>query len=293
MTTDPLAYYASPGRHTDLSDLGPQVATVAEAVETVQQLLVYDTVAKDLYGIDLPEVQAAAIHLRDAAAVARLAMAVDPRPLGEPRPPEARVGGRCNAYTLLTVAVLRASGIPARSRCGFGTYFVPGWYEDHWVAEYWDPEADAWLMVDAQLDATWRAALGRPEEGPVRVSAAEFVTGGHAWQAWRRGELDGDRCGLSLIPEHGAFWIASNLRLDFAALNKVEMLPWDLWGLGWEPSQGQEPTDEMLATFDEIAELTVDPDARFAELRTRYDRDDQLRMDGTVFSVAKGDFDYL
>ncbi|MBK5224371.1 MAG: hypothetical protein JJE52_16155 [Acidimicrobiia bacterium] len=67
------------------------------------------------------------------------------------------------------------------------------------------------------------------------------------------------------------------------------MLPWDMWGAGWEP--GEEPTDELLACFDSVAELTVDPDARFDELRDRYDTDDSLRMDGTVFSVARGQFE--
>lgn len=51
--------------------------------------------------------------------------------------------------TLLTVALLRAGGIPARARCGFTAYFVPGWYDDHWVAEYWDTSERRWIMVDA------------------------------------------------------------------------------------------------------------------------------------------------
>ncbi|MEM9653982.1 MAG: hypothetical protein AAGA65_17955 [Actinomycetota bacterium] len=79
------------------------------------------------------------------------------------------------------------------------------------------------------------------------------------------------------LSEHGAFWIASNLRLDFAALNKVEMLPWDIWGLGWEPPD--EPTDDMLSTFDSVAELTVDPDQRFHELRQSYESHASLRME--------------
>ena len=40
--------------------------------------------------------------------------------------------------------------------------------------------------------------------------------------------------------------------------------------------------------FDEIAALTVDPDARFDELRERYESDDSLRMNGTVLNVLHG-----
>lgn len=175
--------------------------------------------------------------------------------------------------------------MPARARCGFGTYFRPGWFEDHWVAEYWNAAEQRWQMVDAQLDATWRKMISFGGD-PFAISGAEFVTAGHAWQAGRRGELDANRCGLSAIEVHGAQWIAGNLRLDLASLNKVEMLPWDAWGAGWQP--GEEPSDALLDCFDTVADLTVNRDTAFCELRSRYETDESLRMDGTVFNVLRG-----
>ncbi len=281
------AFYATPGRHSDVRRFGLAVAGVEDAVAIVQGLLVYDLVAKAVYDVDLTVDQAAAVQERDAATLLQRALAVDPRPLDEPRKPGERLGGRCSTFTLLTVALLRSVGIPARSRCGFGTYFVPGYHEDHWVAEYWDAAQRCWTMVDAQLDPTWLRLIGMDAEIPVSVGPEQFVTAGHAWQAWRNGQLDADRCGLSSIGEHGAFWIAGNLRLDLAALNKVEMLPWDVWGAGWEPPEQADP--ELLAVFDAVAELTVNPDERFDELRDRYDADPSLRMDGSVFNVALGE----
>lgn len=280
-------FYAAPGRHTDVTEFGIEVAGIEEAVEIVQGLLVYDLVATDLYGVELTPEQTGSVHERSAAALLELARTIDPRPLDEPRTPGDRIGGRCNTFTLLTVALLRAAGIPARSRCGFGAYFVPGYYEDHWVAEYWDGEQRQWTMVDAQLDEAWLQMIGMSGDIPVVVGPEQFLTGGHAWQAWRSGQLDANRCGLTSIDEHGAFWIAGNLRLDFAALNKVEMLPWDVWGLGWKPHE--DPTPEMLATFDTIAELTVNPDEHLDDLRHRYQSDRSLRMNGTVFSVLLGE----
>ena len=280
-------FYATPGRHTDVTGFGLQVSSVEEAVRVVQGLLVYDLAAKDLYGVELTAAQAGAVHERDAAALLELARTIDPRPLDQPRNPGERIGGRCNTYTLLTVALLRAAGVPARSRCGFGAYFVQGFYGDHWVAEYWDPEERRWTMVDAQLDDTWQRTIGMNASIPATVGPEQFLTAGHAWQAWRAGQLDADRCGLTSIDEHGAFWIAGNLRLDLAALNKVEMLPWDVWGLGWEPPE--QPTSEMLASFDAIAALTIDPDHGLDDLLDRYESDPSFRMNGTVFSVALGE----
>jgi hypothetical protein len=106
-----------------------------------------------------------------------------------------------------------------------------------------------------------------------------------AWQRWRCGDLDASRCGLSGIDEHGAHWIANNLRLDFAALNKVEMLPWDVWGAGWKP--GEQPTDAQLEFFDGVAELSVDVDRRFEDVRERYDADEELHVGGEVFNVLR------
>lgn len=282
--TDVLDYYAAPGRFTDLANIGVSTADVAAAVRIVQGLLIYDAVAEPFYGVQLDPRQAEAIHERDSARLLALAQAIDPRPLNQPRPPGARVGARCHAYTRMTVSLLRAAGVPARSRCGFGTYFRPGWFEDHWVAEFWNASEGRWQMVDAQLDETWCAQIGFQGD-PLAITPVEFVTAGQAWRAWRAGEINADRCGLSAINLHGAFWIAGNLRLDLAALNKVEMLPWDSWGKGWGP--GDQPTDEHLRMFDSVAELTLDPDATFDELRERYDTDERLRMPGKVFNELR------
>lgn len=288
-----LEYYAAPGCFTAVrgSDIGGSdvaASDVPRVVEVVQGLLVYDLVAESFYGVELESAQLETIHERDAAAIIDAALAVDGRRIDEARPPSARVAGRCHTFAKLTVAFLRSAGVPARARCGFGTSFVPGRLEDHWIAEYWNTDRNRWCQVDAQLDATWRR-LTRFDADPLNLPDGVFVSAGHAWRAWRRGDLDADRCGLTAIDEHGAHWIAGNLWLDLAALNKVEMLPWDVWGLVWEP--GQEPSDEALEACDEVAALTVDPDTALDELRHRYERDADFHMDGTVFNVERGAFE--
>ena len=284
MDQDVLDYYATPGRFTTLADGEFSSNDIDEVVDVVQGLLVYDLMAQPFYGVELTAAQADAIHERDSARLLDVARSIDDRPLAEPRPPALRVGARCHVFSRLTVAFLRAAGVPARARCGFGAYFRPGWFEDHWVAEYWDAAEGRWRMVDAQLDATWQKMIGFTGDA-LDITPAEFVTAGHAWQAWRRGELDAGRCGLSAIGEHGAHWIAGNLRLDLASMNKVEMLPWDVWGAGWKP--GEEPTDAQLHLFDTVAELTTDTETRFEELRGRYETDESLRMDGTVLNFLR------
>jgi hypothetical protein len=69
-------------------------------------------------------------------------------------------------------------------------------------------------------------------------------------------------------------------------LNKVEMLPWDVWGAGTEP--GGEPTPEHLELFDSVAALTVDPDVPFDELRTRYETTSALEGQPSGRTGARG-----
>ena len=69
---------------------------------------------------------------------------------------------------------------------------------------------------------------------------------------------------------------------DVAALNKLEMLPWDAWGA--QPPPDHELDDEQLAYFDELAETLHDPDASFGALRNSFENDEGLRVPSKVFN---------
>ena len=62
-------------------------------------------------------------------------------------------------FALMLVTLLRAKGVPARSRCGFAAYFNPPNFEDHWVCEYWDAQERRWRLADPQIDDVWRGRL--------------------------------------------------------------------------------------------------------------------------------------
>lgn len=100
------------------------------------------------------------INFRDVRAIMERALELGTQPLSAARAPDARVCVRCHNYTKLTVSLLRFLGLPARSRCGFGSYFVADMFEDHWIAEYWNGAEARWVMVDAQLDEVWRRMIG-------------------------------------------------------------------------------------------------------------------------------------
>jgi hypothetical protein len=116
----------------------------------------------------------------------------------------------------------------------------------------------------------------------MNVPRTEFLTAAEAWRRCRAGEADPALFGISFVDLFGLWFVAGNLVRDLAALNKVEMLPWDLWGA--QPRPGERLEADRLSFFDEVARITLDPDATYHELRRRYDRDASLRVPRTVFN---------
>jgi hypothetical protein len=65
---------------------------------------------------------------------------------------------------------------------------------------------------------------------------------------------------------------------DLVSLNRLEILPWDHWGLMSKDDQQLSADD--VAVLDRVAELTVaigSDDAVFAEVRALYENDARLR----------------
>jgi hypothetical protein len=262
------------GKYADLIDGLP--ADPAGVARVVQGLLIHEFWV-DAYGVTLAEPDRDRVNLRRVEQVLEAVTSADDRPLDVPRAPAQRIATNCRGFSVLAVALFRAHGVPARARCGFGAYFKPGWFEDHWVAEYFD--GDRWKLLDAQIDGLQRERLGVTFD-LTDVPRDQFVIAGQAWMRTRAGSADPDRFGLSTINESGAWWIAANLMRDAAALDNVELLPWDLWGAMPEPA---DTIDGAL--FDELAAATAGPD--MAQVR-RLLADERLHVPDEVFNFQHG-----
>lgn len=280
-----LAFYTQPARMTEIEHYAPLVGDlpddVAGLARTVQGLLLHEHWAP-AYGVTLSDERRSQTHLRPADQMLATLLEEDGRPLTAARSLDKRVVGTCRNFTVLFVALARAKGIPARARCGFGSYFVPGNFEDHWVAEYWNKDQARWVRVDAQIDALQHEKL-QPDFDVLDVPHNRFVIAGDAWAHSRSGQIDPSKFGFSFLFEGGYWFIAGNLVRDFAALNNMEMLPWDVWGA--MPGVNEPLNEEQMAFFDRLAALTRTPDACFAELRTLYEGDSGLRVPATVFNA--------
>jgi hypothetical protein len=274
--SDALAFYSRPGLMTDPGDRAPLLAglpaDVAALCKVVQNVQLHIFWAERM-GLPLSEERQQEVGIREVVTKLARIVELDDRPLAEPRPLERRLVGNCRDFTVLLTAILRHQGVPARARCGFGTYFLPGHYEDHWICEVWHPAEARWARVDSQLDAFQRGALG-VDFDPLDLPPGRFLTGGDAWQLCRSGQADPDLFGI--FDMHGLWFIRGNLVRDFLALLKIEILPWDCWGIIDKDEAAL--TAEDLALLDRLAELTAARHDRLSTLQALYEADDRLRM---------------
>ncbi|WP_211116586.1 transglutaminase-like domain-containing protein [Glycomyces buryatensis] len=285
-TDDTLAYYTRPGPFTDagshLEALRALPSDIPDLLDSLHGLLIHEHLTW-AYGVDHRPDHNETSNLRAIGDVIGRLLA-DGRPLTDRREPAERVAGTCRDFTVFAVAALRAHGISARARCGFGAYFGVPTNEDHWVAEYWNADESRWILTDAQVDQRQRELFGIDLD-VTDVPRDQFIVAGLAWRRCRAGEDDANRYGLKMTEEFGDWWIAANLIRDAAAVSNMEMLPWDVWGAIPEPEDVIDA--DLTALLDKLAGLTADPETA-ADARTLYRKDDRLHVPATVRNANRG-----
>jgi hypothetical protein len=259
-----------PGQYTHLLENVPD--GVADLCKTVQGLMLHVFWAQE-YGVTLSEDRKKEVNLRTFEQMLARIAELDTQAIDVARVPEKRVVGNCRDFSVFLCALLKYKGIPARARCGFGTYFAPDRYMDHWICEYWDDTQERWVRVDAQLDSVQLSYL-KPDFEPHDVPSGRFLSGAEAWRLCRRGELDPDLCGI--FDMKGLWFVQGDLVRDFMSLNNVEVLPWDCNEIMGGPEAVVSEEDYLL--LDRIAELATSGDSAFGEIRSLYESNERLRM---------------
>jgi hypothetical protein len=282
---DPLEYFRRQSRMTDPGSRAALFRRLPADVDSlrkaVQGLMIHALWA-DQYGVQLSPDREAELQLRRVEDKLDRILQLDWRPLAEAREPGKRLAGNCRDYSVMLTAFLRNKGIPARARCGFARYFAANHFEDHWVAEYWSGEQQRWILVDAQLDNLQMTRL-KIDFDPLDVPRAQFLSGGAAWQECRLGRADADAFGIHDL--HGLWFVRGNLVRDVASLNKMELLPWDSWGI--IEGRDEDLSGDDLALLDQVAARTREDVPEFEGLRKLYEADGRLRVASTIRSYTE------
>lgn len=235
-------FYRQPSPTSDLgrhSDLAPGLPADPEALSAiVRGVLVHNFTAK-VQGLRFPAGRMVHMQTVGAEAILDNVFGLDPALLGIERPTERRMVGFCYHFALLHCALLRATGTPARIRCGFAGYFAAGRWIDHWVVEYWD--GDGWLRTDPQI-------------GRSHLTRDDFQDGISAWNQCR------GSASLSALYGNGELWgwdeLRGSLINDVAALNKVEVAGW-YWCDRLKVESLDQPHDELDTSLDVLYRLAA------------------------------------
>jgi hypothetical protein len=281
---NPLEYYAAPGLMTDprehaplFDDLPRDVAALCKVVQGVMIHIFW----AERYGIKLSDERKNEVQIRSVARKLAHILELDPRPFTDARSLDKKLVGNCRDFSVMLTALLQHQGVPARARCGFGRYFMPGKYEDHWVCEYWNATENRWMFVDGQLDEFQQQAL-RIRFSPLDVPRTMFITGGKAWQMCRAGQADPDKFGI--FDMRGLWFVRGDFIRDVAALNKMELLPWDGWGI--IETKDNDLSADDLAFLDRVAELRQGNVLQFDVVRAVYESDARLRVPPVIRSYT-------
>ena len=276
--SEAVSFYATHGVMTDPGSLAHLFAglpvDIPALCKVVQGLLLHP-LTTSLYSVVLTSTQKKEVNIRPVAEMLRHIHELDPRPLSEARPANERLVGNCRDHAVLLCSILRHQGRAARVRVGFAAYLGEGMRRgicrDHWVTEAWDEQRNAWFLVDSQIDDIQRAHLQITFD-PVHLPAEQFFTAARAWALCRKSKAKSRDFGVNKKVKGWPYMRAQLLR-ELAALNKVEVLPWDNW---WPLGTKEEiqVTAMERKSLDHISAAINGLDEQFDDLRVLYDDPD-------------------
>ncbi len=246
--------------------IGDSGVTAEDAGRTARNAILH-VAGAHRYRSKLSEDRFAGLDVRSAARIVDHVLGLRDEPLTVKRQPLERMIGNCYHIALFTCALLRSAGVAARARVGFASYLERSKWTDHWICEVRDE--GGWRRFDPDGAISFGSA-----------SAQRFLSAGEAWTTCRSGDAEPELFGID--DSRGWWMIRNNVVRDFAALCKVELLPWDWWGL--MVGQDADRPDELI---DELSAMCAD-DAAWTERCRRFADDPLLNPGGRVFVFRGG-----
>ena len=182
-----------------------------------------------------------------------------------------RITVSCRHASVLFSAILKAKGIPCRSRAGFIDFGNTGdSYMEHWVNEYWDFNENRWVLVDADGYYEYEQRFGYSQ---FDLPRRKFVTASEAWIGLRKNTLNKKLDVFSLNPLDG---VCEYLFMDFHALMNNEIF------YSYQPLYlrgGIHTLNESeLHELDRLAELLSEPDKNMEQIENLWTTNEKFSV---------------
>jgi len=268
--------WTDPGQHQTMFDGIPN--EISSIVESVQGVLIHGGLVW-LYELNPTKAQDNGFEIRKTEDLLWRINSLDNADLGVRRPKEKLLAVNCRQFAVLTCSILRHKGVPARARAGYALYtWGRGKYENHWICEYWNRDEQRWIQVDPQIDAQQKKLM-HIDFNTLDMPRGKFITAGEGWQRYRNGKVKVENFGVG----GDGGWLAigwqmvmGNVTCDIMALNKTELLPWDV-NPYWAKKEA-EMAPEDTALIEKAATFSNQVDSHWVQMREFYESNPVLRM---------------
>ncbi len=182
-----------------------------------------------------------------------------------------RITVSCRQASVLFSAILKAKGIPCRSRAGFMDFGDAGEsYLEHWVNEYWDSGEGRWVLADVDGYYEYEVRFGYSQ---FDLPRRKFVTASEAWLGLRRHTLDKK---LDVFTPDLLQGVCEYLFMDFHALMNNEIF------YSYQPlylrNGIQFLGEPELRELDELAELLREPDENRERIKEMWEHNEKLSV---------------
>lgn len=196
---------------------------------------------------------------------------LDERGFTKKRDVTKRITVSCRQASVLFSAILKAKGIPCRSRAGFMDFGDNGdSYMEHWVNEYWNFEENRWVLADVDGYYEYEQRFGYSQ---FDLPRRKFVTASEAWLGLRKNTLNKK---LDVFSTNLLEGVCEYLFMDFHALMNNEIF------YSYQPlylrNGIQTLKESELQELDYLAELLAEPDKNMGQI-------ERLRAENEKLSV--------
>ena len=203
---------------------------------------------------------------------------IDNRGLMPDRAVENKIVVTCRYVSVLISAILKAKGIPARSRSGFSPYCSPGVSGDHWINQYWNENENRWVSFDAD------GFYNDLEFNQFDIPDENFNWAAETWLGIRSGKIDGNK----IVYASGVYGLKAAIRAvfyDFHSLMNNEL------SYNFQPqyisNKFEQLTEADFTQIDELAKLLIEPDNNFGKLLEVWHNEKKFRiLNGTLLGDA-------
>jgi hypothetical protein len=262
-----LSYYcqqspiSSPGKFEHLYQDLPDA--IGDLCQLLQKLILHQFWIQDKnnYGITSGELRKAGrdlnqeINLRSVEDILGFLSTLEDLPLTVERSPETRVVGNCRDFSTLLVSILRYKGIPARVRSGVARYFFKnGFLEDHFICEFWNEAENRWQLTDPQIDQVQKDFL-KIDLDMTDLPPDQFLNAGESYFELQSGKVAPNKIGV--MDFLGWKYVHYKLISDLASINKMEVLPWEGWGI-CKTIHKEQLTDADNILLEDIARILTE-----------------------------------